>query len=117
MNLSGTSVMTVAGSLSLARNTSTSTGAVQLASSALLLVNGSAGWLSVGSGGVGSFTMMNNSMMTNSRDENIADTTGSTGTLNIQDNATNLTANLYVGKSGTAGGVVNRSEERRAGEE
>jgi autotransporter-associated beta strand protein len=109
MNLSGTSVVTVAGSLLLARNTSTSTGAVQLASSALLLVNGSAGWLSVGSGGVGSFTMMNNSMMTNSRDENIADTTGSTGTLNIQDNATNLTANLYVGKSGTAVGVVNQS--------
>jgi len=52
---------------------------------------------------------MNNALILNSCDENVGDVTGSSGTLNIQDNATNTTANFHVGKSGTATGVLNQS--------
>ena len=106
--VNNSSVVQVTGSAIGGRNAG-ATGFLQVSNSGSLIANGSAGWFSVGGTGTGTATFANNALILNSRDENVGDVTGSSGTLNIQDSVTNTTANLYVGKSGTAVGVVNQS--------
>ena len=106
--INNTAIATITGSAIIGRNAG-ATGALQVANSGQLIVNGGSSWLSAGGNGGGSLTLKDTALVMNSRDENIGDVTGSTGALNLQGNATNRTANLYVGKSGTAYGEVNQS--------
>jgi autotransporter-associated beta strand protein/T5SS/PEP-CTERM-associated repeat protein len=106
--IKNTSVVQVIGSAIVGRNAG-AIGSLLVTNSGSLVCNGGSGWFSVGGTGTGNATFAGNALILNSRDENVGDVTGSSGTLNIQDNVTNTTANLYVGKSGTAVGVVNQS--------
>jgi len=63
------------------------------------LLTGDSGTLTVK--GVGKFT--------DSNDFNVGDVTGTSGTLNLQDQGVISVDNLFVGKSGTAVGVVNQT--------
>jgi autotransporter-associated beta strand protein len=60
-------------------------------------------------GDVATLTLTGSSTYLAAGDLNIADNNASNGTLNIQDNATVQVRTLYVGKSGSATGVVNQT--------
>jgi autotransporter-associated beta strand protein len=69
------------------------------------------GWFSVGNDGTATMTVKNNSTVsTLNADFNISDVGTSTGTLNIQDNASvSATGIVFVGKNGGTTGTVNIS--------
>jgi len=71
----------------------------------------SGGWFSVGNDGVATITAKNNaSLSTLNADFNISDVGTSTGTLNIQDNASvSATGIVFVGKNAGTTGTVNIS--------
>ena len=108
VSINNSSAVQVTGSAIIGRNAGAA-GSLLVTNSGSLVCNGGSGWFSVGGTGTGTATFAGTALILNSRDENVGDVTGSSGTLNIQDNVTNTTANLYVGKSGTSVGVVNQS--------
>ncbi len=61
------------------------------------------------SGDNGTLTLTGNASITDPADFNLADTSGSRGTLNMQSTGTVSVTTLYVGKTGTAVGVLNQS--------
>lgn len=68
------------------------------------LTNG--GWSSLGTPGTGLATLKDNAVWQSLTDFNVADTTGSQGTLTIQDNARLIISTLYVGKAANSTGTV-----------
>ena len=61
------------------------------------------------SGDNAALTMKGNARFTESNDFNVGDVSGANGVFNIQDAAVLNIANAYIGKTGTATGVVNQS--------
>ncbi|HWI58326.1 MAG TPA: autotransporter-associated beta strand repeat-containing protein, partial [Bacillota bacterium] len=108
VGINGASAVTIGGSALLGRSAG-STGTVVVANSGSLTVNGGSGWLSIGASGDGTLTLKDTSLLNVPLDENVADVANSTGTLVIQDNATNYARTLWVGKSSGTVGVVNQT--------
>jgi autotransporter-associated beta strand protein len=83
------------------------TGVVTVAQSAGMTVNA---WFSVGNeGGVGSFTLKDNSSLWILWDLNITDVNAGDGTLNVQNNAQISTGSGFIGKGSGSSGLVNQT--------
>jgi autotransporter-associated beta strand protein len=87
------------------------TGSLLIAASGAL-TNG--GYASVGAVGVGSATLKDNAVWHAPGDFNVADTSGSFGTLAVQDNARLVINTLYVGKAANSTGAVHQTSGRVA---
>jgi autotransporter-associated beta strand protein len=83
------------------------TGAVTLAESSAMSVNA---WFSVGhEGGIGTFTLKDNSSLWVSSDLNMTDVGTGDATMNIQNNAQVSSGSYFIGKGIGSTGVVNQS--------
>jgi autotransporter-associated beta strand protein len=83
------------------------TGALVMAQSSVMDVNA---WFSVGhEGGVGTFTMKDNSLARIRWDLNITDVGLGDGTMNLSDNAAVSFGNCFIGKGIGSSGLVNQS--------
>ncbi|HEY5915683.1 MAG TPA: autotransporter-associated beta strand repeat-containing protein [Verrucomicrobiae bacterium] len=84
-----------------------STGIVTIAESAAMFIDA---WLSIGhEGGVGTFTVKNNSSLWVLWDLNVTDVGLGEGTFNLQDNATATANNFFIGKGVGSSGVFNQT--------